>query len=78
MAKNTIEEYDRLSMEFYNETLIWPNGKDRPAAMGSDDEAFRVVDKAYQYWLKAKDEITKRGKHIIECETRIKQLEGKQ
>ena len=49
-----IERFERLAEAFYRETRIWPPGKDRAPAEGSDGISDRERMRRWNEWLKAR------------------------
>ncbi len=52
------ERTDKVLDDFYDETGIWPPGRDAAAAMGDPyDRGFDIAHDAYLSWLKQRAEI---------------------
>lgn len=50
-AESALERFERLAEEYHRETGLWPPGKDRPAAAGSDGITDMERATRWQLWL---------------------------
>jgi len=72
--KSISEQVDDSLEEFRRETGIWPPGRDMPAALCGDQGADQIRFSAYEYWCKARRQLSQAREKTEQADQTILKL----